>query len=43
MKCPYCGSTNVEKHGDNPGDLNWFLCRDCSKVWDAEPRKKETE
>ena len=34
MKCPKCGSRNVEEHGANPGDHNWWLCRDCG--WNGE-------
>lgn len=32
-KCPECRSTRTEEHGTNPGDFNWWLCRECGYNW----------
>lgn len=31
-RCPYCRSWHVEEHGTEPGQYNWWLCRDCGGV-----------
>ena len=28
-ECPYCNSKRVEEHGTEPGEFNWWLCREC--------------
>lgn len=37
-KCPVCGSTHTEEHGNKPGDYHWTLCRECG--WNT-PREDE--
>ena len=27
--CPKCGSRHLEEHGTEPGDHNWWFCREC--------------
>lgn len=44
--CPRCGERAAEEHGTEPGDCHWFLCLNCSFVfedgetWDAEHERK---
>lgn len=33
MKCPRCKSKSVEAHLYNLTPYHWYLCRDCSLVW----------
>lgn len=44
MKCPKCGSKSVDVHLINLTPFHWYLCWDCSHVWDeagyAECRKE---
>ena len=37
-KCPKCGGTHIEEHGTEPGDFNWWMCRDCGTCFDHEKR-----
>lgn len=32
-RCLTCGSARTEEHGAEPGDYNWYFCRDCGAVW----------
>ena len=44
INCPCCGSKNTEKHGANPGDYPWYLCRNCGFQWEDDvPASKEGE
>lgn len=40
MKCPKCGSKNIEEYGTEPGDYNWILCRDCGHNWPTDKQKE---
>lgn len=41
--CPHCKSKNIEEHEIGMTFFKWYLCRDCSHVWDDVPKKKERE
>lgn len=33
-KCPYCGSTRIEDHGnDDVFFYHWWFCSECGKNW----------
>lgn len=34
MKCPKCGSKSVDVHPIDLTPYHWYLCFDCSYVWD---------
>lgn len=41
MKCPKCKSTQTEEHGTEPGDYNWWLCRECGFNWPTKEQDAE--
>lgn len=40
MKCPECGSSNIEENDPGPGE---HTCRDCGAWIDDEPTGKNTD
>ena len=38
--CPYCKAFTIEEHGTEPGDFNWWLCRQCGRSWPV-PKEKQ--
>lgn len=39
-RCLTCGSARTEEHGAEPGDYNWYFCRDCGAVWPTGRQEK---
>lgn len=35
--CPRCGSPHIEEMGTKPGDLIWWMCRECGVCWEDKP------
>ena len=41
--CPRCGSIYVEELGNEPGDINWYMCTECGMCWDGDQNAQRNE